>query len=147
MGRPRLVSCEGEVMRIAVTGATGPTAVTGATGPTGPPEVAEGGATGPTGNDPAEEIVEAAVSSSTQDPWIWIVAIAALVGIGWLMWSRRRSRRTGSPPSDDEPTIPRDDPSATSRDCVRWCGSSDNGNSRSGLRAMSRRFSQTTLSN
>ena len=98
----------------AVTGATGPTAVTGATGATGAtgPGVAQGRATGPTGNDAAEEIVEAAVSSSSQDAWIWIVALVLLVGIGWFMWSRIRRSRSGSPPADDEPTIPPDDPSA-----------------------------------
>ena len=92
------------------TSVTGPTGATGATGATGPPGVAQGGgATGPTGNDQAEEIVEVAVSSSSQDPWVWIVVIAALVGIGWFMWSR--IRRSRSEPTGDEPTGPPGDAS------------------------------------
>lgn len=89
------------------TAATGPTGVTGATGSAGPPNVNEGA--GPTGatDDAAEEIVTAAVSSSDQGPWVWILAIAVLVGLGWFMWSRTRRWRSGSPPTGEEPAGPR----------------------------------------
>ena len=75
------------------TNATGATAVTGPTGATGTPAGEGAGPTGPTGNDEAAEIVSAAVSSSSEDPWLWVIAVLVLGGLGWFMWRRTRRWR------------------------------------------------------